>query len=98
MADQPAVAHTVNYCGELSCRQMVDAAELLRRHVHAEGVENVRLETADAISHQSGDVAVTPVLAQQGSRGRAVSQRHQGPASQAARRTSVVPRQGHWSP
>ena len=42
---------------------MVDTSELLRRHVHVEGEEDVSLETANPLAHQRGDVPVATVLA-----------------------------------
>ena len=47
---------------------MVDAPELLRRHAHVEGEQDVGLEPADALDHQGRDVPVAAVLAEQGSR------------------------------
>jgi len=46
----------------------MNPAELLRRHTHVEGDEDVSLQTADARGHQCRDVPVTTVLTQQGGR------------------------------
>ena len=67
IADQAAIAHPVDHGGELRCREVVDASELLRRHAHVEGEQDVSLEAADTLDHQGCDVSVATVLAQQGS-------------------------------
>ena len=66
IADQAAIAHSVDDGGELRCREVVDASELLRGHAHVEGEQDVSLEAADTLNHQRCDVSVAPVLAQQG--------------------------------
>jgi hypothetical protein len=43
---------------------VVDASELLRRHAHGEGEEDVSLKAADTLDHQGRDVPVATVLAQ----------------------------------
>ena len=65
--DQAANAHPVDHSGQLRWRKVVDASEVLRRHVHVEGEEHMRLEAADTLDHQGRDVSVATVLAQQGS-------------------------------
>src|SRR3990170_388261 len=52
IADQAAIAHSVEYGGELRCREVVDASELLRGHAHVDGEQDVSLEAADALDHQ----------------------------------------------
>ena len=66
IADQAAIAHSVDDGGELRCREVVDPSELLRGHAHVEGEQDVSLEAADTLNHQGGDVSVATVLAQQG--------------------------------
>src|SRR3954447_25181186 len=41
LPDQAATAHPVDHGGELRCWKVVDAPELLRRHVHAEREKDV---------------------------------------------------------
>jgi len=48
--------------------QVVDAPEFLRRHVHVESEQDVRLEPADTLDHQGRDVPIATVLPQQGGR------------------------------
>jgi len=62
IADQPAIAQSVDDGGELCCREVVDASEILRGHAHVEGEEDVSLEAADTLDHQGSDVAVATVL------------------------------------
>ena len=39
ISDQAAIAHPCDHSGELRRWKMLDASELLRRHVHVEGEE-----------------------------------------------------------
>ncbi len=63
--DQAASAHPVDHGGELRGGKVVDASELLCRHVHVEGEEHMRLEAADTLDHEGRDVPVASVLSQQ---------------------------------
>src|SRR5206468_3596077 len=67
IADQAAIPHSVEYGGELRCREVMDASELLRGQPHVEGEQHVSLEAADTLNHQGGDVSVATVLAEHGS-------------------------------
>src|SRR5581483_2648426 len=66
VSDQVTITHPVDHRGELASGEVLDAPEPLRGNTRVEGEEDVRLQAADTLAHQGGDVPVATVLAQQG--------------------------------
>lgn len=62
---QPATTQAVHHRLDLGGRQVVQPTEAGSRHGDVQGEQHVGLESADALHHQGGDVAVTAVLTEQ---------------------------------
>ena len=44
VADQATIAHPADHAGDLLGRKVVDSSELVGRHVHVQGQQQVRLQ------------------------------------------------------